>query len=327
MSETVYISPFWNIAFSEEASFGSAVDFGTTGIPKFIGINYTNYDIILPDRKFEQRYGGSTAKPIFTIEKNREYRATYEWQVQNAQLFKQMMGRLVTTGAGPYTHTFTCGTPLDRPLPSIAMCFWMDLDGDDVYDAEDTMLQYGKVRLPKFDFTFAEGEDNPLKVSSDFWVCTPSQPAAFPFTGEPTKITTAPYIMKKNANLLNIWTANYAKIISGRVTVDHQPEFRWYEEGEDPTEIITGEILFELELVVHIFDRSVYEKALGTLTDLKTNVTLSFARGADFITFNITGAVLNTTSQKGDKATEATLSGTFEDLNIVFLDTQTGYPL
>lgn len=325
----VYVSPFWTMSYARESVFNTAE--AVASVNQYIGVVHRDFEIPLPQQTLTQKMGGGTAKAAYTFGEKRELKTTWNWELQNFNLFHNMMGSLITSGGPtPYIQTMVCGTQASRPLPSITQGYQFDLDGSggtpDVDD--DVSLLIKGTRLPKWSMSGQGGDDNPVQMQAELWGCgPPTLETAFP-AGYAIN-TEAPYIFKSDSNFLTFHGAVYGRVNTFKLEVDHDPEYKWYDNGEYPNEVLTGECKIKLNTNIDIVNRSLFTKALDTFQNNKSAVvTLLIERGAvpDNLTVNIVDAYPVIKVQKGERATNATIDWLCDDMGMVGNDTVPAYP-
>ncbi len=319
-----YVAPavneYWKIAFEDETTYKA--EEAIASVNRWIGILDEDQDLPIPEPEYEQFYGGGTAKPFVTVEGKRLYPGKLKWKVQNFQLIENMMGGLVTSGAGPYTHTYSCGTATTRPLPSANLAFWFDKDGSGgVPGTEDI---FGRAVGVKFDgatYTFEQGQalvcETPIQATSvkDETVTFPTQ----------TPITTKPFMMKE-LGTITAHGLTIARIMSGSITFGHGLEPFHYGQS-DPYEHIEGRMTFDAQFTYVISDDDFWDFALADPT-VSTSVDLTFTRGADSLQFVLSTAYPKYDIKKGaERELQMDVPYKYEDLSIVGIDAATAYPV
>lgn len=318
------VNEYWIIGFDDEATY-KAIE-AIANVKRWIGILDEDQDLPIPEPEYEQFYGRGNAKPLTTVEGKRNYPGKLKWKVQNFQLIKNMMGKLVTTGPGgnsEYTHTFSCGTALTRPLPSINLAFWFDKNGSGSTPGIDDI--YGRaigVKLDGATYTFEQGQalicETPLQATS-----VRDEATAFPTQ---TPITTKPYMMKE-LGTITAHGLTIARIMSGSITFGHQLEPFNYGQA-DPFEHIEGRMIFDAQFTYVIQDDDFWDFALADPT-ASTTIDLTFTRGTyDTLQFDLSGAYPKYNLKKGaERELQIDVPYKYEDLSIVGIDLNTAYPL
>jgi hypothetical protein len=312
----------WVFSFAEESTYKTAIAIASCTRP--IGIMDMDMDIPQPEPEFEDHYDNGNAKVSTVTEGRRTFPGKLKWKVQNGQLFKNLMGKLVTTGVGPYTHTFTGGTPDARPLPSITLAFHNDKAGDGFTAGDDICGRASGTKLGDFTLNFEEGR--PLMCEATPYIVLVDNQEAFP--GTITKFSTKPYQMRE-LGTISAFGLTIARIKSGSVTVSHSMSTDDTYGQSTPYEHTEGRMKINATFELFVTNDDYWDLALADPL-ANTTVTLTFTRGAsDTFQVVLTNAYPKMKMKKG---TENKMAITvefpiIEDISIVVVDSNSAYPL
>lgn len=319
-----YIAKQSSFALMDEAAFNEAVVIA--GVNKHLGVIFNDdLELPMPEPDLEEKYGAS-ARPSFIQENFRQLPVqTWNWDLQDFQLIRNLFGGYSVTGADPYDHAYETGLGAHRPLPSAKAAFWKDVDGDGVYDTGDGdyCFSYGGIRFPNWKAKFEEKVK--INIEAEAWMCTPYQETAFP--AGYTKNTTEPWIFQKNTSSLDLWGSPWGRIKSIEIDCQREADFKWYDNGVYPSDIVIGGEKYICTVEFDVEDRTLMEKALlahrssNHLTDIEVNCL----KGADLIDISLTNGVIKGTYKKGDITDEGSLVFTCETLSAVLRDTEATY--
>ncbi len=313
------VNEFWHIAFAEETTYKTAI--AIASVTKWIGILDEDQTLPQAQPEYTQYYGGGNAKPITTVQGKTLYDGKIKWKVQNGQLFKQMMGKVVDAGVGPYTHTYSTGTAAERPLPSITLAYWFDRNGNGIVDSTDICGLASGVKLGKFTLSFDQGQA--LMCEADIKAVLVAKQSTFPAQ---SVITTKPYMMK-HVGSITVGGVTTARIMSGSIGVDQA--LKDFEYGQEtPYEHVEGKIVFDASFTLVIENDSLWTLALADPTVAMT-VSLTFTRGTnDTLAITLTNAYPALEVKKGaENVVEGDVKFTYEDISIVITDSNATYPI
>ena len=187
--------------------------------------------------------------------------------LQNGELLAMLMGKTVTTGSDPYTHTITGADTLD------SMCIegvLNDGSSDFVRYARGTKINKG---------TLEAAEKERLKYSMDIITAITEKTANT--KSSITLLTTKPYFFYQG--VLSLWGTEFARLKSFNLSIDNMLSPEWYiqsTDGQYAHEINAQERAYELKCTVIAADTAIFDK-IGVDTAFDIDLTFTRTAAAD----------------------------------------------
>lgn len=191
--------------------------------------------------------------------------------LQNGELLSMLMGKCVTTGTSPYTHTITGADTLK------SLCMEAVLN-----DGSSDFIRYFRgTKINKG--TLEAMEKERLKFTMDVITAIAEKTANTKSTI--TLQTTKPYFFYQG--VLSLWGTEFARLKSFSLSVDNMLSPEWYiqsTDGQYAHEINAQERAYELKCTVIAADTTIFDK-IGV--DTAFDISLTFTRTAASDTLQI----------------------------------------